>query len=58
MKRKSFLAQYSTYARNHAEQSETGQIRELLNIDPNVTKKTNHWYRISFVPLLNCESWI
>ena len=33
-KRESFLMQYSTYARNCAEQSETGQIRELLNIDP------------------------
>ena len=32
--RESFLTQYSTYARNYAEQSETGQLRELLNIDP------------------------
>ena len=32
--RESFLAQYSTYARNYAEQSKTEQIRELLNIDP------------------------
>ena len=33
-KRESFLAQYCTYARNYAKQSETVQIRELLNIDP------------------------
>ena len=46
-KRKSFFS----YARNYTEQSETGQIRELLNIVPNVMKKTNHWQRISFVPL-------
>ena len=31
--RESFLTHYSTYARNFAEQSETEQIRELLNID-------------------------
>ena len=33
-KRESFLGLYSTYAQNYAEQSETGQIRELLTIDP------------------------
>ena len=33
-KTESFLTQYSTYARNYAEQSETRQIREFLNIDP------------------------
>ena len=32
-KRESFFAQYSTYARNYMAQSETVQIRELLNID-------------------------
>ena len=33
-KRESFLSQYCTYARNYATKSETVQIRELLNIDP------------------------
>ena len=33
-KRDSFLALYFTYARNYAKQSETVQVRELLNIDP------------------------
>ena len=33
-KRDSFLSQYGTYARNYAKKSETVQIRELLNIDP------------------------
>ena len=33
-KRESFLSQYCTYARNYAKKSETVQIRELLNIDP------------------------
>ena len=33
-KREFFLAQYSTYTRNYAEQSETVHIRGLLDIDP------------------------
>ena len=33
-KRESFLSQYCTYARNYTKKSETVQIRELLNIDP------------------------
>ena len=33
-KRESFMTQYSKYARDYAEQSETVQIRELLNMDP------------------------
>ena len=33
-KRESFLSQYCIYARNYATKSETVQIRELLNIDP------------------------
>ena len=28
------MTQYSKYAKNYAEQSETLQIREILNIDP------------------------
>ena len=38
-KRESFWVQYSTYARNYVEQSETVQIRELLNIDPQCHKE-------------------